>query len=288
MDVKSEIPHSFSYLEVRPGVKALHFPSKFVKLVFRMDSPVRLLKNRLVVPKMVKLEIRTEMDNCAWYDDFDYSGTVQRMKDDFLNLNYIRSYLKDGALVLKGTVTVREPGWVANEEKDGTESQLVRDIRSLAASGTLSDFKFIVSGHELEVHKAILAGESSRFRLHRQMSLRNFPSPSALSRLRANVQRRLPRVKSRASGDQGRPARHLRGVPVFPLLRQSAQRGRPGGRVDHRRGPLSGSRFAASLRGEADAKHQQRQRRVDLPHRQQHSVQQRAEEGFIPCPSGVS
>lgn len=38
------------------------------------------------------------------------------------------------------------------------QNKLVQDIHMLASTGVLSDFKFIVEGRELEVHKAILAG----------------------------------------------------------------------------------------------------------------------------------
>lgn len=67
------------------------------------------------------------------------------------------------ALILTGVIIVKELDWdPANDPVQTAETRhkkLVQDIHSLASSGILSDFKFIVEGRELEVHKAILAGE---------------------------------------------------------------------------------------------------------------------------------
>ena len=65
------------------------------------------------------------------------------------------------ALILVGIVIVKEMDWhqVNDLVETARHQKLVQDIQSLASSGTLSDFKFIVEGRELEVHKAILAGE---------------------------------------------------------------------------------------------------------------------------------
>lgn len=76
------------------------------------------------------------------------------------------------ALILVGIVIVKEMDWEQVNDlvqtADFRNQKLVQDIHSLASSGTLSDFKFIVEGRELEVHKAILAGElkNMRFRMN--------------------------------------------------------------------------------------------------------------------------
>lgn len=64
--------------------------------------------------------------------------------------------------MLDGIIIVKELDWQpANDPMQVLQSRqnkLVQDIHMLASSGVLSDFKFIVEGRELEVHKAILAG----------------------------------------------------------------------------------------------------------------------------------
>ena len=75
--------------------------------------------------------------------------------------------MEDGALILNGVVSIKELDW--NEANssillgEARHDKLVRDIHSLASSGTLSDFTFIVQGRKLDVHKAILAGIITKF-----------------------------------------------------------------------------------------------------------------------------
>jgi hypothetical protein len=55
--------------------------------------------------------------------------------------------------------------WVAANDPvqtlENRQTNVVEAIQTLVSSGILSDFKFIVEGREFEVHKAILAGEST-------------------------------------------------------------------------------------------------------------------------------
>jgi hypothetical protein len=57
--------------------------------------------------------------------------------------------------------------WVAGNDPvqtiENRQKTVVEAIQTLVSSGILSDFKFIVEGREFEVHKAILAGESTTF-----------------------------------------------------------------------------------------------------------------------------
>lgn len=105
----------------------------------------------------VKLEVKTSFEICLWLDEFAYNGSTERVKEDFMNQTYMKSYMNGDALILKGLVTVKEMDW---QEASGASrhEKFVQDIQSLA-SGILSDFAFIVQGRKLEVHKAILAGE---------------------------------------------------------------------------------------------------------------------------------
>lgn len=107
--------------------------------------------------------MKTSVDICIWADEFDYNGSIERVKEDFLNQLYLKSYMEGDALILKGLVTVKEMNWhevnTSTLSPDALRDKFHQDIHSLAASGILSDFTFIVEGTELEVHKAILAGE---------------------------------------------------------------------------------------------------------------------------------
>lgn len=110
--------------------------------------------------------------------------------EDFLNQIYLRGYLESGNLILNGIIHVRELDWKeANESvvlREDRHFNLVRDLHSLIESGMLIDFTFIVSGREMEVHKAILAGLSNY-----PCELLNYDDFffSSLASLRANVQR---------------------------------------------------------------------------------------------------
>lgn len=148
-----------SYLEVHPNHRKVNSSSKHTKLVFRIDSALSSTSKQ----RHIKLEVGTSVDICHWADEFLYNGSAERVKEDFLNQIYLKSYMEGHALILKGLVTVKEMDWheakLSTQSRAGRHEKLVKDIQSLASSGTLSDFTFIVKGRELEVHKAILAGE---------------------------------------------------------------------------------------------------------------------------------
>lgn len=114
-------------------------------------------------PRQVKLQIKTSMDICIWSDEYNHEILSERTKDDFINQVYLRGYLEDHDLVLNGQIVIRENDWKVDNRSQTLNSLLcnkvVRDIQSLATSGILSDFTFVIDGRELEVHKAILAGE---------------------------------------------------------------------------------------------------------------------------------
>lgn len=134
-------------------------PSKFCKLVFRMDPPtVRAVKYRTV-----KFEMVASRDFCIWSDQFEYDSRTERVKEDFFNHIWEKSYMEGNDLKIKGCIRVTEYDWsLANDSMlpaEGRKVKIVDDIRSLASSGILSDFTFILEGRKLEVHKAILAGE---------------------------------------------------------------------------------------------------------------------------------
>lgn len=148
----------FSYLEVHPNHQKVSNSFKHTKLVFRIDSPNSTTPKQ----RQVKLEVKTSFEICLWLDEFAYNGTTERVKEDFMNQIYLKSYMEGDALVLKGLVTVKEMDWQEVSKsclsRTSRHEKFVQDIQSLA-SGILSDFTFIVQGRKLEVHKAILAGE---------------------------------------------------------------------------------------------------------------------------------
>lgn len=122
--------------------------------------------------------MKTSLDVCIWVEEFDYNGSIERVKEDFLNQLYLKSHMQGDALILKGFVTVKEMDWheaiTSTLSPAARRDKFLQDIHSLATSGILSDFTFIVDGAELQVHKAILAGEQSFvFPLYRLMP-RNF------------------------------------------------------------------------------------------------------------------
>lgn len=181
---------NFSHLEVHPNYrKNLQCP-KYVKLVFRLDVPSsKPPKNRLV-----KLEVKSAQSICFWLDEFLYGKSTERVKDDFLNQLWLRSYLEDDSLVLSGEIRVTEYDWsLANASMlpgDGRHMKMVQDIRSLTSSGHFSDFTFVVQGRELEVHKAILAGEYL-FTLYFYCSMNVIPKPDLVCLARSPVFERM-------------------------------------------------------------------------------------------------
>lgn len=88
-----------------------------------------------------------------------------RMKEDFLNHHWLKTYMDGGSFKLNGLIRITEYNWSSANDSmlpgDGRYSKMIQDIRSLTSAGDLSDFTFIVEGRQLEVHKAILAGEKN-------------------------------------------------------------------------------------------------------------------------------
>lgn len=148
-------------MEVHGNQKKSSVSSKYVKLVFHMDAP--LIKDSKT--RNVSINIDTSVDIGSWSDEFRYFGQTSRAKDDFVNQTFLKSYMEGDAFILIGEITVKETGWdIQNDtmfKAGGGNAKLLQDIRSLASSGALSDFTFVVGSRELEVHKAILAGKST-------------------------------------------------------------------------------------------------------------------------------
>jgi hypothetical protein len=115
-------------------------------------------------PRTVKIVVQTSQDISIWVDEFSFDSPIERIKEDFLNHHYLRSYLeKNGSMKLLGMITVSEPEWKSTNDSTAlVENQfekLITDFGSLLSTKTLSDFKFQVEEKEFDVHKAILAGE---------------------------------------------------------------------------------------------------------------------------------
>ena len=102
-----------------------------------------------------------------WFGEFEYSGSVEKVKEEFINQFYLKTTMQGDSLFIKGLIQVKEYDWsVANDSMlpgAGRYMKFVNDIRSLTSSGHLSDFTFVVQGRELEVHKAILSGKEKFF-----------------------------------------------------------------------------------------------------------------------------